>query len=74
MRAELALALDLAERLDVIVSEVETLTRGRIFGPTLRGVEPGAESSPGRPQSRARIYARIPRARRAHPSRLTRGS
>lgn len=32
---ERELALDLAERLDVIVSEAETLTRGRIFGPTL---------------------------------------
>jgi hypothetical protein len=35
VNAELERALDLAERLGVIVSETETLTRGRIFGPTL---------------------------------------
>jgi hypothetical protein len=32
VKAELELALDLAERLDMIGSEAETLTRGRIFG------------------------------------------
>jgi hypothetical protein len=35
VKTELERALDLAERLEVIVTETEKLTRGRIFGPTL---------------------------------------
>ena len=35
VKAELERAFDLAERLEVIAAETETLTRGRIFGPTL---------------------------------------
>jgi hypothetical protein len=35
VKAELALALDLAEQLGTIVSQVETLTAGRVYGPTL---------------------------------------
>jgi hypothetical protein len=35
VKAELERVFDLAERLEVIVTETETLTRGRIFGPTL---------------------------------------
>jgi len=35
VKGELALALDLAGRLDAIAAEVETLTRGRIFGPQM---------------------------------------
>ena len=35
VKTELALALDLAEQLGTIVSNVETLTAGRVYGPTL---------------------------------------
>ena len=35
VKAELGWAFDLAERLEVTVAETETLTRGRIVGPTL---------------------------------------
>jgi hypothetical protein len=35
VKRELVLAMDLAQRLELIVAAVETLTRGRIFGPSL---------------------------------------
>src|SRR5829696_10478702 len=63
VKAELGWAFDLAERLEVTVAETETLTCGRIFGPTLsagcglRGDAPrgGGVERPRHPCARAGV-------------------
>jgi hypothetical protein len=81
VKAELERAFDLAERLEGIVAETETLTRGRIFGPTLaRRLRTSIETRrssrlrSGIRASRRRSSRRVSRSKRSELDWSRRGS